>query len=130
MDIYDDFIKDLQSFNPDMSEYPRVYSPWLSIHKYRYQSTEWNGTETEANRRQKISDTLKAKGIKPVSQYGASNHKARSVQCIQTGKVYGSLIECAKDNNVSVRTIQNWCKKKAQSSTNGKWKGLSFRYLD
>jgi hypothetical protein len=135
MDIYD-LIQDLQSFNSDMSEYPRVTSAWLSIHKYRYLSSDpqWRDSDIETERVDKIrtymQERVRTQGLNFKPRYGADNNKARRCQCIQTGKVYDTLIECAKDNNVSVVTVRNWCKKEAKTTTNGQWNGLSFRYVD
>ena len=132
MSIYQEIVEDLQSFHPDMSDYgpPIGINGWLNIKKFRYDVKEWAGSDTEEKRRKKISQTMRDKRLKPTPLTGASNPKARSVQCIQTGKIYGSLVECAKDNNVSVVTVRNWCKKEHDSTPNGQWRGVSFRYFD
>lgn len=192
MDIYD-LIKDLQSFNPDMSEYPKIGRRGISHGNFREgyvtpeetkqklreamlareQDPEWLAKKPEIiakmsasktgipspkkgipmseeskqkmrdairppiseEQKKKISQTLKGKPPAYIVERGhglrgSTNPKARAVQCIQTGKVYGSIIECAKDNNVTTRTVRNWCQKETQTTTNGQWKGLSFRYVD
>lgn len=90
MDIYD-LIKDLQSFDPDMSEYPRVTSGWLTtIKKFHYDPSEWIGTDTEAERVNKIREYMKERtrtqGLNFKTRYGADNNKAKRCQCIQTGR--------------------------------------------
>ena len=71
------------------------------------------------------------KGYRPAAagRRGSENNRARKVRCIQTGKVYGSLVECATELNLTVKTIQNWCKREAKTTHNNHWNGLSFEYV-
>jgi len=191
MDIYD-LIQDLQSFNPDMSEYPKITRRGLALGNFREgyvtpvatkeklrqamllreQDPKWIARKADIaskvaasltgkpspkkgipiseeskqkmreaarpsiseEQKRKTSETMKKRvadyGLPFRPKSGGDNNRARRCQCIQTGKMYDTLVECAKDNNVTVRTVQNWCKKEAKTTTNGQWNGLSFRYID
>ena len=59
------------------------------------------GKEIPSEIRQKISNTFKEKGI----NRGASNPMSKKVKCLETGKIYDTLSEAAKDAGVSVSTV-------------------------
>ena len=50
------------------------------------------------------------------------NIKGRSIICIETGKIYNSIKEAAKDTNANYSCISKACKGKIKTAGKLKWK--------
>ena len=52
---------------------------------------------------------------------GSNNYNARSVLCVETGAVYGSMTEAANDTGISNKNIYNACKGKNKTAGGLHW---------
>ncbi len=60
-------------------------------------------------------------------QNGASNTSARRVRCVETGEMWGSVIECAKATGIGSDNIAACCRPTSRNKSAG---GLHFEYAD
>lgn len=89
-----------------------------------------NGNKSEATK-MKISESHKGYGGGSFGKKGGDSYRARKVLCIENGKIYNSIVECAEDIYGS-DCNSNRCK--ISSCANPKsnkfsHKGYSFRYI-